>query len=102
MGTLARVLASQRLSGGSGGSHRFPPSSSLPWEVTPLYTGGVVDCDIHHDWPSPAALYPYLSTGWREYVLAPTRVGLPAIPLAPIQMCPNPGGSTCRPDAFPG
>jgi uncharacterized protein len=66
-----------------------------------VYTGGVIDCDVHHDWPSPAALYPYLSSGWREYVLAPTRVGLPPISLVPIQMCPNPGGSTCRPDAYP-
>jgi predicted TIM-barrel fold metal-dependent hydrolase len=67
-----------------------------------MYSGSVVDCDVHHDWPTPEALYPYLSSGWREFVMAPTRVGLPAVPLVPTQMCPNPAGNTCRPDAFPG
>ena len=61
----------------------------------------IIDCDIHHDWPDQEALYPYLSEGWREYVLAPTRAGLPAIPLIQTQVCPNPNGATQRPDAFP-
>ena len=61
----------------------------------------IIDCDIHHDWPSQEALYPYLSEGWREYVLAPTRAGLPAIPLIQTQVCPNPNGATQRPDTFP-
>lgn len=67
-----------------------------------MYSGGIIDCDVHHDWPTADALYPYLSAGWREFVMAPTRAGLPPIPLVPMQMCPNPAGSTCRPDAFPG
>ena len=66
-----------------------------------MYDGGVIDCDVHHDWPSPDALLPYLSSGWREYVVAPTRAGLPCIPLTPTQMCPNPNGATQRPDSFP-
>jgi uncharacterized protein len=66
-----------------------------------MYAGGVVDCDIHHDWPSDEALIPYLSSGWREYVLGPTRVGLPPLPVAPKQLCANPAGSTNRPDATP-
>ncbi|MBP1934253.1 amidohydrolase family protein [Ammoniphilus resinae] len=29
---------------------------------------GVIDCDVHHAVPSMAALYPYLSERWRDYV----------------------------------
>jgi uncharacterized protein len=64
-----------------------------------MYTGPVIDCDIHHDWASPADLLPYLSAGWREYV---TRSGAPQqpIPFIPSEIHPNPGG-VFRDDAFP-
>lgn len=64
-----------------------------------MYAGPVIDCDVHHEWESAEALYPYLEKGWREFVVAPTRAGLPPIPLVPGQMCPNPNGATGRPDA---
>jgi uncharacterized protein len=64
-----------------------------------MYTGPVIDCDIHHDWASPGDLLPYLSAGWREYV---TRSGAPQqpIPFIPSEIHPNPGG-VFRDDAFP-
>ncbi len=66
------------------------------------YTGGVVDCDIHHDWPTPAALYPYLSSGWREFVTAPMRNGLPPVPITPTStLTAYPHGSVHRPESFP-
>jgi predicted TIM-barrel fold metal-dependent hydrolase len=66
-----------------------------------MYSGGVIDCDVHHDWPTQDALYPYFSTGWREYLEGPTRVGFPPIPLNPGGLFPNPGGSANRADARP-
>src|SRR5687768_3439550 len=62
-----------------------------------MYTGPVIDCDIHHDWSSPAQLLPYLSAGWPEYV---TRAGGQPIPYIPSEIHPNPGG-VFRDDAFP-
>jgi hypothetical protein len=63
-----------------------------------MYSGPVIDCDIHHDWTSPADLLPYLSAGWREYV---TRSGgRDLIPFIPSEISPNPGG-VFRDDAFP-
>ena len=63
-----------------------------------MYTGPVIDLDIHHDWRSPDELLPYLSSGWREYV---TRSGgRQHIPFIPSEIHPNPGG-VFRDDAFP-
>lgn len=68
-----------------------------------MYAGGVIDCDVHHDWPTDEHLVPYLSAGWREYVEGPGRLMNDGslIPLAPTQLIPNPTG-TNRPEAFPG
>src|SRR4051794_22576611 len=61
-----------------------------------MYRGPVIDCDIHHDWASPADLLPYLSAGWREYVTG----GRSPLPYIPSEIHPNPGG-VFRDDTFP-
>jgi uncharacterized protein len=64
-----------------------------------MYSGPVIDCDIHHDWASPQDLLPYFSAGWREYVTrSGGRHGL--IPYIPSEIHPNPGG-VFRDDAWP-
>lgn len=40
-----------------------------------MYSGPVIDCDIHHTWPSYRELEPYLSQEWRDYLLGPGRSG---------------------------
>jgi predicted TIM-barrel fold metal-dependent hydrolase len=40
-----------------------------------MYTGTVIDVDIHHTWPNDGDLEPYLSPQWQEYVRAPGRSG---------------------------
>lgn len=40
-----------------------------------MYSGTVIDCDIHHTWPNDGDLEPYLSPTWREYVQGPGRAG---------------------------
>lgn len=62
-----------------------------------MYDGPIIDCDVHHDWPSPEALVPYLSEGWREHV---TRAGgnfvgdgsKGLLPLTSSIAWPNPNG----------
>lgn len=49
----------------------------------------------------PTLCSPTCRAAGGEYVVAPTRAGLPCIPLTPAQMCPNPNGATQRPDSFP-
>ena len=63
-----------------------------------MYSGPIVDCDIHHDWPSQDALLPYLSAGWREY--ATRSGGRQPMPVIPSEIHPNPGG-VFRDDAWP-
>jgi hypothetical protein len=63
-----------------------------------VYDGPIVDCDIHHDWPSQDALLPYLSAGWREY--ATRSGGRQPMPVIPSEIHPNPGG-VFRDDAWP-
>src|SRR3954453_8183738 len=58
--------------------------------LRPVYDGPVVDCDIHHDWPSQDALLPYLSAGWKEY--ATRSGGRQPMPVIPSEIHPNPGG----------
>lgn len=72
-----------------------------------MYSGPVNDCDVHHDWPTQEHLLPYLSSGWREYVVGPSRAGGRSevsgkglLPFTTTQMWPNPTGVS-RPDAFP-
>src|SRR3954467_14217545 len=65
------------------------------------YNGPVIDCDIHHEWAAPDELLPYLSEGWREYVLRPTRAGGAMLPFSTPQMWPNPLGSGYRPESVP-
>lgn len=40
-----------------------------------MYSGTVIDCDIHHTWPNDGDLMPYLSPEWQEYVQGPGRAG---------------------------
>ena len=63
-----------------------------------MHSGPIVDCDIHHDWPSHDALLPYLSAGWREY--ATRSGGRQPMPVIPTEIHPNPGG-VFRDDAWP-
>ena len=63
-----------------------------------MYSGPIVDCDIHHDWPSQDVLLPYLSAGWREY--ATRSGGREPMPVIPSEIHPNPGG-VFRDDAWP-
>lgn len=63
-----------------------------------MYSGPVIDCDIHHDWPRAEALVEYMSPGWREYV---TRSGTDRlVPVAPTAMIANPGG-IIREESYP-
>lgn len=52
---------------------RSQSSSKQAEELEPqssgVYRGPVIDCDVHHTWASEKDLLPYLSEGWREYVL---------------------------------
>ena len=50
----------------SGGALRPGPERTRG-RLRPVYSGPIVDCDIHHDRPSKDALLPHLSAGWREY-----------------------------------
>ncbi len=65
------------------------------------YDGPVIDCDVHHEWPTAAHLLPYLSEGWREYVLRPTRGGGPPMAYSTPQVWANPLGSGYRPETYP-
>ena len=40
-----------------------------------MYSGPVIDCDIHHTWPTDDELDPYLSPQWREYAAGAGRSG---------------------------
>src|SRR3981081_4151599 len=40
-----------------------------------MYSGPVIDCDVHHARSTDAELIPYLSRGWREYVTDRGRAG---------------------------
>ena len=65
------------------------------------YDGPVIDCDVHHEWAAQSDLLPYLSEGWREYVLRPSRGGGAMMPFATPKMWPNPLGDGYRPEAHP-
>jgi predicted TIM-barrel fold metal-dependent hydrolase len=62
-----------------------------------MYAGPIIDCDVHHDWPSQQTLLDYLPRGWREYE---TRSkgnyvgggGKNHLPMTASVMVPNPGG----------
>ncbi len=71
------------------------------------YAGSVIDCDVHHEWPTPSHLLPYFSEGWREYVTGPRRavakidsVDDALMPLVPGQLWNNPLWGY-RPEAYP-
>lgn len=62
-----------------------------------MYDGKVIDCDVHHQWPTADHLLPYLSEGWREFVTGPRRaveqidaVDDALVALAPAQIWANP------------
>jgi len=72
-----------------------------------MYDDGVIDCDVHHDWPTAEHLLPYFTEGWQEYITGPGRSGGRSevsgqgmLPYTTTQMWPNPTGVS-RPDAFP-
>lgn len=62
------------------------------------YRGPLIDCDVHHEWPSQAALLPYMTRSWREYVEGPGREG--QVQMAASTGFTNPHGFS-RADAWP-
>jgi predicted TIM-barrel fold metal-dependent hydrolase len=69
-------------------------------EGVTIYSGPVIDCDVHHEWPRPEALLPYLSEAWKaQYAGYPD--GRMAA-LVPSNHLINPvPGSAGRVDAYP-
>src|SRR5438128_9998549 len=63
-----------------------------------MYSGPVIDCDIHHARNTDAELIQYLSRGWREYVTDRGPAG--NVPLTVQDGFPNPHGFM-RADAYP-
>ena len=63
-----------------------------------MYSGPVIDCDVHHARSTDAELIPYLSKGWREYVTDRGPAG--NVPLTVQDGFPNPHGFM-RADTYP-
>src|SRR2546428_12870129 len=63
-----------------------------------MYSGAVIDCDIHHARNNDEELIQYLSRGWREYVTDRGPAG--NVPLAVQDGFPTPLGFM-RADTFP-
>ncbi len=63
-----------------------------------MYSGPVVDCDVHHARNTDAELVEYLSRGWREYVTDRGPAG--PVPLTVQDGFPNPHGFM-RADSYP-
>ena len=63
-----------------------------------MYSGPVIDCDVHHARNDDAELIQYLSRGWREYVTDRGPAG--NVPLAVQDGFPNPHGFM-RADTYP-
>ena len=63
-----------------------------------MYSGPVIDCDVHHARSTDAELIPYLSKGWREYVTGRGPAG--NVPLTVQDGFPNPHGFM-RADTYP-
>src|SRR5437588_32360 len=63
-----------------------------------MYSGPVIDCDVHHARSTDAELIPYLSKGWRDYVTDRGPAG--NVPLTVQDGFPNPHGFM-RADTYP-
>ena len=63
-----------------------------------MYTGEIIDCDVHHARGSDDEFLTYLSKGWREYVADRGPAGL--VPLTVQDGLPNPHGFM-RADTYP-
>ncbi len=63
-----------------------------------MYSGPVIDCDVHHARNGDDELIEYLSRGWREYVTDRGRAGV--VPLTVQDGFPNPHGFM-RADTYP-
>src|ERR1700738_2375921 len=63
-----------------------------------MYSGPVIDCDVHHARSTDAELIEYLSRGWREYVT--DRGGAGPVPLPVRDGFPTPHGFM-RADSYP-
>src|SRR5690348_593127 len=63
-----------------------------------MYSGPVIDCDVHHARNTDDELIPYLSKGWREYVTDRGPAG--NVPLTVQAGFPNPHGFM-RADTYP-
>lgn len=68
------------------------------------YTGPIVDTDVHHDWPTDAAILPYLPKKWRDFITLPEGRLIPLKPAAIYY--PTPDGvyrmETYPPEGKPG
>lgn len=63
----------------------------------------VIDCDVHHEWGTPADLLPYFSKAWREYVSGLPNLqtgGKRLLPFTPTQAWTNPVFGY-RPETYP-
>lgn len=63
-----------------------------------MYSGPIVDCDIHHDWRDTATIIKYMPAAWQAYVTGGGRAGEP--PFAVHNGHWNPHG-VYRQDEFP-
>ena len=63
-----------------------------------MYSGPVIDCDVHHERNSDSEVIEYLSRGWREYVSDRGPAG--NVPLTVQDGFPNPHGFM-RADTYP-
>jgi uncharacterized protein len=63
------------------------------------YRGPVVDCDVHHTWPTQEALLPYLEEGWQEYVRMPRGQHRPLF--GPNDFVNPHGGGGVRQETYP-
>jgi predicted TIM-barrel fold metal-dependent hydrolase len=64
-----------------------------------VYTGPVIDCDIHHAWASPEEVIGFMPPAWQEFVRGPGQAGL--LPISTPSSYQNPLGGN-RGDTFPG
>src|SRR5437879_10088644 len=75
---------------GQGGDTSALPHHPEKRGLQPMYSGPVVDCDVHHARNTDAELIEYLSPGWRQYVTDRGPAG--NVTLAVQDGFPNPPG----------
>lgn len=64
-----------------------------------MYSGPIVDIDVHHTWDLEQELLPYLPRAWRDLVELSGRAPVPLVPAS--LLTPHPQGFNRRSDAIP-